>query len=261
MVSIVTLYKKPETRGQIVNKKTYLVPISQLYIESGFNVRGIDEDHVESIVGAYRRGQYMPPLVVEVQSDSSMKVVDGHHRLTAIKKLVDEGFDFPRVQCESFLGGAAEQLAYMVNSSQGRNLNSVERAMAYKRLEDHGFTRSEIAEKLGRSPSDVSNHLSIAEMSEEAKSKIAAGEISASLALELSFKGGEAAVVSAVNDAKSAGKKKATRSTVTAWKPAMGKSVVAAMASYDAAVNEDESVTITISKSDWALVQSSIAAL
>lgn len=261
MASIVTLYKKAETRGNIVNKKSYLVPVSQLYIESGFNVRTIDPDHVSAIADAYRRGQYMPPLVVEVQADASMKVVDGHHRLIAINKLIDEGVDISRVQCESFLGGAAEQLAFMVNSSQGRNLNSVERALAYKRLEAHGFTRSEMAEKLGRSLSDVSNHLSIAEMSEEAKSKIAAGEISASLALELSFKGGEAAVVTAVSDAKNAGKKKATRSTVTAWKPAMGKSVVSAMSNYDGAVNEDESVTITLSKADWALIQSSISAL
>lgn len=261
MASIVTLYKKRETRGNIVNKKSYLVPIEQLYMEDGFNLRDIDHDHVASIADSYKAGEYVPPLVVEVQADSSMKVVDGHHRLTAILQLIKGGMEIPRVQCESFLGGDSDQIAFMVKSSQGRNLNAVERARAYKRLESNGFTRGEIASKLGRSISDITNHLSIAEMSNEAKSRISSGEISAALAVELSSKGGDKSIIDAVKKAQSSGRKKATKATVSGWKASHGKAVVFALSECPVSMNDDESATLTVSKDQWAVIESAIDSL
>jgi len=260
MKSLVTIYKNPEKRGGIVNKKSYQVPIEQLYVEEGFNVRTVDFDHIKSIAASYENGDYVPPLVVEVQEDLRMKIVDGHHRYQAILMLIEKGLEFKRVQCESFLGGKVDQVAFMIKSSQGRNLSVVDRANAYKRLEMFGNTPKEIAEKVGRSDSDVSKHLSIAYMPDSIKALIQNNSISAWLALELYNSGGEMKVIREVNRVYKEGKKKVTKARVTSFKASMGKNVVSALSSVEVE-NVGSDVCLKIPADKWQIIEGAINAL
>jgi len=260
MTTISQLYKKPETRGEIKVNKSFMVPIEKLFIEDGFNVRDLDYEHAASIGQAYRAGDHVPPLVVQVQPDGRMKIIDGHHRYHAIVSLIETGLEFPRVQCESFNGAEAEQLSYMIKSSQGRNLSAVERGMAYKRLESHGFTRDEISTKVGRSRADIIHHIDIADLPNETRQQIKAGEVSASLAHELHNTGGAEAVTKAVNGAKANGKAKATRKDTSLWKPSIGKSVVVRLA--EARIEKsDDGVSLNVSHDDWQFIKDAISKL
>lgn len=260
MTSISQLYKKPETRGEIKVNKSFMVPIEKLFMEDGFNVRDLDYEHAASIGQAYRAGDHVPPLVVQVQPNGTMKIIDGHHRYQAIIGLIETGVEFPRVQCESFSGAEADQLSYMIKSSQGRNLSAVERGMAYKRLESHGFTRDEISTKVGRSRNDITHHIDIADLPDETRRQIKNGEVSASLAHELHNSGGAEAVTKAVNGAKANGKAKATRKDTSLWKPAIGKNVVGRLA--EARIEKyDDGVSLHVSPEDWKYIEDAISKL
>lgn len=258
MTTISRLYKNKETRGEIAVNKSYMVPLDKLYIENGFNIREIDLSHVESICESYCAGDYIPPIVVEPGENGMMKIVDGHHRYNAAMMAVGRGVEIKRLQCESFTGDKAEQWAFMIKSSQSRNLNPVERGGAYKRFESHGFTRDEIAAKVGRSRGDVDHHIAIAEMPEQVKEQVKSGEISASLALELYNKSGSEAVAVAVDKAKSEGSKRATKKHTSLWKPRIGKESVTRLMSAQVVEESDSDVTLKVSTADWQYIQDAI---
>lgn len=263
MASIASMYKDPAKRKGITNTKQYQVPVEKIYIEKGFNVRDIDKEHVEQLAAAYKRGDYVPPLVVEVQDNESgsMKLIDGHHRYSAIKLLLERGEDFKRVTCESFHGDMADQIAFMIQSSQGRNLSPLERGEAYKRMLAYGYTIQEIAERLTRSVSDVTKAISIAELNHETKELIKTGKIQAHLALEMAGAEGEAAIHAAVKQARKEGKKKVTKSMTSMYKASMGKSVVQAIRMMESVATDDGGATVTFDKDSWALVNKALAAL
>lgn len=259
--TIGNLYKNKDTRGDITVKKSFNVPFTDLYIEEGFNVKGkIYDEVVQGLEESYIRGDYVPPIVVQAMSDGSCKVVDGHHRHKAIENIIARGYDFKRVTVEGFNGTMSQQVALMVTSSQGRNLNPVERAEAYRRLESYGLTKDEIATTFTVSPASVTHHLSISELTPVVKDYISEGKIAADFALEINRKSGEQGVIDVVEGSLTKGAKKATRKNTSAWRPAMGKSVVTLLSSVES-YDDGEGVTALFSHEDWATVQEAIKAI
>jgi len=124
-----------------------------IYIEEGFNIREIDESHVANIQSAYEQGNYVPAIVVK-PTPEGLKVTDGHHRWIAAQQAC-----ISAIEVKEFTGDDIEQLAFMITSSQGRNLNPLERAQAYQRLSHQGMSEKLIAETVRRSLSDVRSHL------------------------------------------------------------------------------------------------------
>lgn len=47
MKTLSKIYSDKETRNGIAVNKTYLVPVEQIYLEPGYNIREADEQHVE----------------------------------------------------------------------------------------------------------------------------------------------------------------------------------------------------------------------
>lgn len=75
----------------------------------------------------------------------------------------EAGHEIPRLECKDFSGSEADRIAFMVTSSQGKALSPLERAAAYQRLLNQGWTPAEIAKKVKRSPADVDQHLQLLE--------------------------------------------------------------------------------------------------
>jgi hypothetical protein len=65
----------------VVNR-TFIVPLKELYVEPGLNIREIDQDHVAEFRDAFIAGESVPPLDVQV-TEKGVKVIDGHHRYSA----------------------------------------------------------------------------------------------------------------------------------------------------------------------------------
>jgi len=213
MSNLLQVYKnKDDNETDITVRKTYLLGVSELYIEPGYNVRDIDQAHVEEFRDAYIAGENVPPLTVQV-TKQGVKVIDGHHRWHGAKLAQEAGYGI-RLECKDFVGNEAERIAFMVTSSQGRALEPLERAAAYQRLINQGWEPAEIAKKVKRSPSDIDQHLALLASGDELIGMVKRNEVAATTAVALSREhGAKAGTIAAegLAKAKASGKKKLTR--------------------------------------------------
>lgn len=215
MSSLSILYKGKDKNGTGTKvNKTYMVPIAEIYVEPGFNVREIDQEHAEEFRDAFIAGEFVPPLAVQV-TEQGVKVIDGHHRYHGALMATQAGHEVARLECKDFTGTEADRIAFMVTSSQGKALSPLERGAAYQRLVNQGWTPAEVAKKVKRSLSDVSHHLQLLEVGDELIGMVKSGEVSPSTAVALSAEHGVKAgsvASEGLAKAKAAGKSKLTKS-------------------------------------------------
>ncbi|PZL93161.1 chromosome partitioning protein ParB [Pantoea graminicola] len=204
---------KKNSDTDITTRKTYLLGVDELYVETNYNIRDIDQTHVEEFRDAFIAGEHVPPLAVKV-TEKGIKIIDGHHRYYGAKLAQDAGYTL-RLECKDFVGSEADSVAFMVTSSQGRALLPLERAVAYQRLVNQGLEPGEIAAKVKRSITDVEQHLQLLTVGEPLIEMVKSGEVAATTAVALQREHGVKASSVAqeqMQKAKAAGKKKLTRS-------------------------------------------------
>ncbi len=213
MSTLSLVYKDKDEKGtNITTRKTYLLSVDELYVEPGYNVRDIDQTHVEEFRDAFIAGEHVPPLAVQV-TEQGIKVIDGHHRYFGAKLAQEAGHEL-RLECKDFVGSEADRIAFMVTSSQGRALLPLERAAAYQRLVNQGWEPAEIAKKVKRSVTDVEQHLQLLTVGDGLIDMVRSGEVAATTALALQREHGAKASSVAqqqMEKAKAAGKKKLTK--------------------------------------------------
>lgn len=213
MSNLLQVYKnKDDNETDITVRKTYLLGVSELYTEPGYNVRDIDQAHVEEFRDAYIAGENVPPLTVQVTSQG-VKVIDGHHRWHGAKLAQEAGYEI-RLECKDFVGNEAERIAFMVTSSQGRALEPLERAAAYQRLKNQGWEPAEIAKKVKRSVADVDHYLALLTVGDGLIEMVKTGEVAATTAVAMVREHGakaETVAKTQLEKAKAGGKKKLTR--------------------------------------------------
>ena len=186
-----------ETHTPAVQKVSrYAVDPRTIRIIEGFNIRKLSQEHIDSIAKSYAAGQPVPPVLVAVAADGVLELVDGEHRVRAAIQA-----DMQRIDIQVFYGSEEERVAVAVASSQGRNLTPDERALAYKRLHDKGWSDKEIAARVGRSEGDVANHLLLAQCGREVLDLVASGEVKATPLFSLAREIGPAAVPERVRQA------------------------------------------------------------
>lgn len=213
MTTLTKIYdSKKKDDKSITTRKTYFVSPNRLYVEPGYNVREIDPEHVEEFRAAYKAGEYVPPLTVQV-TDLGIKVIDGHHRYQGAMLAMSDGYDL-RLECADFIGDEADRIAFMVTSSQGRALEPLERAAAYQRLVNQGWEHAEIAKKVKRSVADIDHHLALLTVGDGLIEMVKTGEVAATTAVAMVREhGAQASAVAQqqLEKAKASGKKKLTR--------------------------------------------------
>lgn len=222
-----TLYqryqKKDELKSDMTARKAYLVPLSEIYTEDGYNVRELNQAHVAEFKDAFMAGEYIPPLAVEI-TERGVKVIDGHHRYYGALAATEAGCEILRLECKDFIGTEADKIAFMVTSSQGLALTPLERGAAYFRLENQGWTNTQIAQKVKRSESDILQHLQLhKECSGYIKSLVRAGSLNYALAIDITREHGvyaDTVVSKLMEKAESAGKKKITKAIAKPQFPA-----------------------------------------
>lgn len=214
MTTLSKIYdNKSKTETNITTRKTYLLGVDELYVELGYNIREIDQTHVEEFRDAYIAGEHVPPLAVQV-TEQGIKIIDGHHRYYGAKLAQEAGHEI-RLECKDFVGSEADRIAFMVTSSQGRALEPLERAAAYQRLINQGWEPAQIAKKVKRSITDVENHLALLTSGDELIALVKNKEVAATTAVALVREHGAAAgrvAKTELEKAKATGKKKLTKS-------------------------------------------------
>jgi len=213
MTTLSKIYdNKSKTETNITTRKTYLLGVDELYVEIGYNIREIDQTHVEEFRDAYIAGEHVPPLAVQV-TEQGIKIIDGHHRYYGAKLAQEAGYDI-RLECKDFIGSEADRIAFMVSSSQGRALEPLERAAAYQRLINQGWEPAQIAKKVKRSITDVENHLALLTSGDELIALVKNKEVAATTAVALVREHGASAgkvAKTELEKAKATGKKKLTK--------------------------------------------------
>ncbi|QGF27482.1 DNA-binding protein [Pantoea eucalypti] len=214
MTTLSKIYdNKSKTETNITTRKTYLLGVDELYVEIGYNIRKIDQTHVEEFRNAYIAGEHVPPLAVQV-TEQGIKIIDGHHRYYGAKLAQEAGYDI-RLECKDFVGSEADRIAFMVTSSQGRALEPLERAAAYQRLINQGWEPAQISKKVKRSITDVENHLALLTSGDEQIALVKNKEVAATTAVALVREHGALAGMVAKTElakAKATSKKKLTKS-------------------------------------------------
>lgn len=215
MSTLSQLYKQKDKNGtDTTTRKTFLVPVSELYVEPGFNVREIDQEHVGEFRDAFIAGEFVPPLAIQV-TELGVKIIDGHHRYYGAIAANEQGAEIARLECKDFVGTEADRIAFMVTSSQGKPLTALERAAAYQRLSNQGWEPAEIAKKVKRSLSDIDYHLQLLACGDQLIEMVRTGEVSPTTAVALSREHGTQAASVAVRQMdkeRATGKSKLTRS-------------------------------------------------
>lgn len=239
---------KKNSDTDITTRKTYLLGVDELYVETNYNIRDIDQTHVEEFRDAFIAGEHVPPLAVKV-TEKGIKVIDGHHRYYGAKLAQEAGFTL-RLECKDFVGNEADSVAFMVTSSQGRALLPLERAAAYQRLVNQGLEPAEIAAKVKRSITDVEQHLQLLTVGEPLIEMVKSGEVAATTAVALQREHGVKASSVAqeqMQKAKAAGKKKLTKTdAMPQFSAAQSRKLAELIAKHCQTEQSEEGARITL---------------
>ncbi len=144
----------------------------------------IDEEYIEELAESIKKDGLLNPILVKQTEDGLYDVIAGGHRLRAVKKL---GWNEIEAKVLDIEDSEASILAIKTNVLQ-KNLMDIEEGKAIKKIIDKfGYTQNEIAEKLGKSPTWVSNRIAlILDVSQNVQNALKEEKISTSHAVLLS---------------------------------------------------------------------------
>ena len=164
-----------------------LIDPQNIIVVDNFNVRkdyGDIDSLSESIIN---NGQLEPVICVKVRGTEQYKLIEGHRRLMAINKAIENGYDIPYVKALT-LGSNNEEdhlFAMLVTGTGKKPLTPLEEAEGYKRLVAYGYETKDIAIRVGKSNTHVYNLLKLADVPKKLKDKIESNAVSTSVVLQL----------------------------------------------------------------------------
>ena len=165
------------------------VPLSAIHFTPEWNIREIDPEHVAKIVNTMRAGETVDALELEpvlVNGEPRFVIVDGHHSYTAMLELGIEMTD-----AIIFKGTESDKVIRAYNSTQGKVLTLIEKARAFKRLQNEGMKNKEISDRTGESPSVITNALAVLKGDAELQKMVDDNEISCTRAVNFIRKYGD----------------------------------------------------------------------
>ena len=133
-----------------------------------------DQEALAALADSIKKAGVMQPVLVRTAPDG-YELVAGERRLRAAEMA---GLDqIPAVIRDIDDRAAAEWS--IIENIQREDLNPIERAEAYQRLQDQfGLTHQEIADQVGLNRSSVTNHIRMTELDEGTKEAVRTGLIS-----------------------------------------------------------------------------------
>lgn len=206
-------------------------------VRDGWNSRDLanpeNQEHVEMLAKSISEIGVQEPLTVYMDGETPI-LTDGHCRLAATFHAINHlGADIKSVPVKTEARGADERdrlLSQLVRNS-GKRLTPLEQGSVFKRLIDLGWSEAQIAAKTGTNVQLVAKYLDLRAAPIEVQDMVTRGEVSATLAISvLADQGATKAtemLTAAVNDAKSAGKRKATAKNLEGAMPKVKKTAKA----------------------------------
>ena len=142
-----------------------------------------DEEKLQELANSIREHGIFQPIIVKKSSIKGYEIIAGERRVKASKIA---GLDKIPSIIRDFSDQEMMEIALLENL-QRENLNSIEEAMAYRNLLDSmNITQEELANRLGKSRSHITNMLGLLNLPEEVKDMIVDDKLSMSHARVLS---------------------------------------------------------------------------
>ncbi len=155
-----------------------------------------DEDKLNELAESIKEHGVFQPIIVKKSSIKGYEIIAGERRVKACKIA---GIDKIPAIIRDFSEQQMMEIALLENL-QRENLNSIEEAMAYRSLLDAmGVTQEELANRLGKSRSHITNMLGLLNLPEEVKDMIVEEKISMSHARVLSKMGNKEDIIALAN--------------------------------------------------------------
>jgi ParB family chromosome partitioning protein len=162
------------------------VALKDLY-PSNNNVRGfMDEGNIVDLMNSIAQVGLLTPLIVQELGDveGGFVVVAGHRRLEALTRLHSDDWLVPVLVRNDFDDRAVTQVM-LIENLQREDLSPLDEAKAFKSLLDSGFNQTEIADKIGRSQSFVSQRLNLLTLPDDVQSLLSDKVIKLSDAVQM----------------------------------------------------------------------------
>lgn len=203
-------------------KDVWLVDPRRITVNWDENPRK-DYGDMESLERSIAESGVKVPVKASKSGDSFV-LTHGYRRMKAVFNLMNSGVDVGRIPVltvpKSY--NLEESLFDHWIENDGKRLEPIEEAELFKVLIGKGYTQSEIAKKIGKTPAHVSNMVKLASMPKEIKREIEEGNISSSLVVEISNDSGgnmeqvQETISKAKEKSKERGKDKVTKQDVAA---------------------------------------------
>ncbi len=212
-----------------MNKTTrsdlYKVDPRLIEVQKGFNVR--QDFSVDDIIDSIKRDGVIQPMTVIPFKDSEgvekYRLIDGERRYRAAMRAIEEGATIARVPVMFLSKSKTEEelLIEQVTRNEGKRFNEYEYGIMFERFRTNfGYTVAEIADKFCKQASYISQCLQLLTCNQEIQQALKENKVSASVVREVTRSTDDEtkqveAVNSAIQNAKSKGKAKATKKDIT----------------------------------------------
>lgn len=226
------------------SRDLWQVPIEQIHVIDGFNVRAQNHDYAARIAyltdlicaNGFNQSKPLAGYVALVEGKQTIYLTDGHRRLAAAQEAIKRGAEIATLPVVvSPKGTSVEDLTIgLVTMNDGEPLSQYEIGLVCKRLIGFGMDEKEIAKRLGMATSRVSDLLTLTAAPAAVRKLVANGNVSASQAIATVKKHGPEATAkleAGVAVAAANGSKKATAKHIDA-KPTH-RAVVKALLAWD----------------------------
>ena len=140
--------------NKTTKKDIYQIDPRNIVVQHGFNARA-DFGDLDELAAQIREQGVLNPITVipftEEDGTEKYKLVDGERRYRATMKLIESGFEMPRIPAlfQPKATTEEEMLIQQLMRNEGKQFNEYELGIAYNKFRKLGYTNAEIAQKLG----------------------------------------------------------------------------------------------------------------
>lgn len=196
-------------------REMFMVNPSLIKVEEGYNIRDLNTidaiQGIATLAESIRENGLKVPLVCRIKGDD-VTLVQGHRRLKAIQKLLNEGVEFKAVPVVPEASSTSEEdrIIDLVLSNSGEPLSPLEKAGVIGRLEKLGYSDTDISRRLAMSAAYVGQLKLLLSAPSAIREAVRQGDIAASAAVSVMRTHGDQAsliVQEAVTEAKKTGKR------------------------------------------------------
>jgi ParB family chromosome partitioning protein len=153
-----------------------LIPIDHIVPNENQPRQHFDPVAIDELASSIREKGILQPVIVKMVGPDQYRLICGERRLRAAKAcaLTEVPAVVKDVASEDFLEWA------LIENIQRQDLNPLEEAEAYQRImEQRAISQDEVAKRVGKNRTTVTNTIRLLRLPEEVKTFLAAGQITA----------------------------------------------------------------------------------